>query len=102
MFELATKNAKKELLTLPIYGAMVSYIEKCNDIDEIVEVHSQAGALELYAAQAMNTESERLARRFASERRLRQGNCSRSRKEQPRKRLDHVTPLDTIRTTRHL
>jgi hypothetical protein len=40
---------------------MVAFIERCNIVDEIVEAHAQASALELYAAQAMNTESERLA-----------------------------------------
>jgi len=58
---MTTAQANKELLTLPIYGAMVTYIKKCNDVDEITKIHAQASALELYAAQAMNTESERLA-----------------------------------------
>ncbi len=57
----STAEVRAELLTLPVYGKMVAVIEQCDSVDEIAQMQVQGRMLELYAAQAMNTESERLA-----------------------------------------
>lgn len=43
------------------YEAMVSAIDACHRIDEVKSLHDKARAMEVYAAQAMNTEAERKA-----------------------------------------
>jgi hypothetical protein len=46
-------------LGLAKYDAMCKAIAVCHSVDEVKELRSKARALEVYAAQAMNTEAER-------------------------------------------
>ncbi|HMF63000.1 MAG TPA: hypothetical protein VK608_02845, partial [Edaphobacter sp.] len=51
-------------LGLVKYDAMVLAIEACERIDEVKSIIDKARALEVYAAQAMNTEAEAKAARI--------------------------------------
>lgn len=47
----------------PIYDKMVAAVTQCVRIDEAKELHNQAMALEVYARQARNTETEEMCAR---------------------------------------
>ncbi len=65
------KVIKSHSTQLVRYDAMCRAIQSCEEYDEVKEIRDRAVALEVYAAQALNTEAERSARviRIRAERR---------------------------------
>ena len=59
------KFSSEELLGHEKYDAMLLAIAKCQEVDELVDVHDKMKALELYAKEARNYESELRAWVFA-------------------------------------
>ena len=52
------KFSRTELLGLQKYDAMLTAIAACQEVDEIKDIHDKAKALQHYAAEAKNYESE--------------------------------------------
>jgi hypothetical protein len=95
-------------LGLVRYDAMCKAIAACYKVDEAKELRNQARALEVYAAQAMNTSAERKACeiRIRAERRagelLREmaGTGQRKRRGRPTEKTSSATTLSEIGITR--
>lgn len=57
----AVVKVEDQAFTPRRYEAMVNAIAACHRVDEVKELHNKARALEIYAAQAKNTDAERKA-----------------------------------------
>jgi hypothetical protein len=95
-------------LGLVRYDAMCNAIAACYRVDEVKELRDKARALEVYAAQAMNTDAERKACeiRIRAERRTGEllkemaGTGERKRRGRPTEQMSSATTLSKIGITR--
>lgn len=85
------------------YDAMCTAIAACHSVDEVVDLHDKARALEVYAKQAMNVEAERKATEVRLRAERRAGELMRDLQRTPPQEAspngragNRVTPQDVI------